>query len=137
MIYYIMIKGTHEQIRIYMRNYMKIRYRKFMDKIIEYLGGKCVWCNSTKELQIDHKDKTTKLFNISTGIQKFSKEKIWKEVEKCQLLCRKCHRKKSVLSGDVQEAKHGNYTMRFRRNCHCDLCTEYCRKRKHGSHPIG
>ena len=39
-------------------------YRSKMEKIFEYLGGKCVKCGSSNNLQIDHTDHLTKSFSI-------------------------------------------------------------------------
>jgi len=62
--------------------------------LIEKLGGKCVECGITEALEFDHIDPSTKLFNIAAGYNK-PKEILLAEVEKCQLLCNKCHIEKS------------------------------------------
>ena len=62
--------------------------------LIEKLGGKCVECGCTKELEFDHIDPSTKSFNIAAGYTK-PKEVLLSEVAKCQLLCNKCHIEKS------------------------------------------
>ena len=121
-------KATKFQLS-YMRQYYKRRYKWMMVKIIRYLGGKCVRCGATTHLQIDHKDRHTKEFNVTTGIYKRSKKALWAEVKKCQLLCATCHREKGIESGDVLKAKHGGYSMYARRGCRCDLCVEYNRSR--------
>lgn len=49
-------------------------------------------------MQFDHIDHTTK--EISVGkLLSFSKQRIEKELEKCQLLCRRCHNRKTTLEG--------------------------------------
>lgn len=49
----------------YMRNYMRARYHARRTAGIEKLGGKCVDCSSVEELEFDHVDRSTKVFNIS------------------------------------------------------------------------
>ena len=108
------------------REYHNNRHKKVMKLIIQHLGGKCVNCGSVENLQIDHIDRTTKLFNVSTGVQNYSMEKVWTEVRKCQLLCKICHRQKGIKVGDIVESKHGSYSMYDRRShgCRCIICKE-------------
>lgn len=111
-------------LKAYMRRYQQRRYRLITAQIIKKLGGKCAMCGSRFFLQTDHIDRNTKKFNISTGIYKRSKEDLWNEVAKCQLLCRSCHRKKGILEGDVIEAGHGSFSMYARKKCRCVLCVK-------------
>lgn len=114
--------SVRDNLRVYMRRYIKAHYRKAMDEIINFLGGQCVRCGSEKNLQLDHIDRKTKKFNISTGVRRYSRAVVWKEVKKCQLLCKSCHRKKGVEAGDILETKHGSITMYSRYKCRCELC---------------
>ena len=125
------VRDSHDSLRAYMRNYINARYRRIMDEIIQYLGGKCSRCDSKERLQTDHKDRTTKLFNISTGIQNVSKKKLWEEIEKCQLLCKSCHWEKGIEMGDIKQSTHGSPGMydKRRHNCKCDICKEGNNKR--------
>ena len=62
------------------------------------LGGKCVDCGTTENLQFDHKDPSKKSFNISCVLS----ERTFKELEKCELRCGDCHLEKTkndYLSG--------------------------------------
>jgi hypothetical protein len=78
-------------------------------------------CENTENLHTDHINKKTKLFNISTGIQNFSKKKLWKEIKKCQLLCNKCHK---IKSAKERLAEHGTKSRYKSRSfpCRCVLC---------------
>lgn len=51
-----------------------------------------------------------------------SKEKFLKELNKCQLLCKACHMKKTLkeIQKPITHGKIGSYT---RRKCRCKLCT--------------
>ena len=60
------------------------------EKLIAILGGKCVKCESTKNLQFDHINPKTKLFEINQKLR-YKFEYLLKEVTKCQLLCISCH----------------------------------------------
>lgn len=60
---------------------------------LELLGGKCAHCGSTQNLEIDHKNKEEKSFAVSRPA---NDEVFKKELEKCQLLCSVCHRRKST-----------------------------------------
>lgn len=83
-----------------MREYMLRRYYDRKAQAHERLGGECVRCGATSDLQMDHIDRSTKSFEISK-LWSVSKARYDAEVAKCQLLCRPCHRKKSLEAGVV------------------------------------
>jgi hypothetical protein len=74
--------------------------------LLEHLGGKCVGCGITENLQFDHIDRTQKLFCISNKLD-YSFEKLLPEVEKCQLLCHQCHELKSLINHDKDKLAEG------------------------------
>ena len=59
--------------------------------MIEMLGGKCVDCGTTENLQFDHIDPSKKSFNISCVLS----ERMLTELEKCELRCGDCHLEKT------------------------------------------
>ena len=62
-------------------------------KAIAYLGGRCVNCGSTNDLQFDHREPGTRRFSITERIGgRWST--IEAELVKCQLLCFECHARK-------------------------------------------
>jgi hypothetical protein len=77
---------------MYFDNKLPMNY--FREILLEKLGGKCVQCGSTKALEFDHIDPSTKSFNISAGYNK-PKDVLEKELAKCQILCNKCHIEKT------------------------------------------
>lgn len=102
----------------YRKNYSKKHYEKYKSEyiarakirneklkaerqkqIIEYLLDKsCEQCGESdiRVLDFDHKDPRDKKFNISKAInQGIEWELILKEIEKCQILCANCHRKRT------------------------------------------
>lgn len=105
--------GTNE----YHREYNKQRYHERIALAHKILGGKCIKCNSTEKLQIDHKDPNKKSFEITT-ITRLSMKRFLKELEKCQLLCKNDHERKTAIEKSVE---HGG-GISGQRNCPCSLC---------------
>jgi hypothetical protein len=99
--------------------YMKKSYYSRKAKLIDLLGGKCVVCGSTNDLQFDHKDPSTKVDTI-TNILSYKLETIYAELKKCQLLCVGCHTEKNKI--DNGEAKHGTISMYRHHRCRCEPC---------------
>lgn len=103
-------------------------YISKIKKIHDYLGGKCVSCGSTENLQIDHIDHTSKLFSIANHWGR-SWEFLKPEIAKCQLLCKDCHLIKSKEEGSLAKGwtnqpkyKHGTVRMYSHYKCRCDEC---------------
>ncbi len=59
------------------------------------LGGKCVWCGTTENLEFDHIDDSKKEHNVGNAVRN-TREVFWNEVSKCQLLCVSCHNKRTT-----------------------------------------
>lgn len=70
--------------------YLTERRAKRRQMLKDHIGGKCVKCGTTKDLQFNHKNPAEKQFTISEIIYK-NIEFVLKEVEKCELLCKECH----------------------------------------------
>ena len=90
------------------RKRSRIRYYENRRQCIDKLGGKCVECGVTEDLQFDHINPLEKSFAISETLHfspKMKKEvKFDEELNKCQLLCPTCHMKKTKndwLSGNL------------------------------------
>lgn len=63
------------------------------EKVRKYLGGKCKYCGYDKHLvalDIHHTDPSKKDPNFSS-MRGWSWERIKKELEHCELVCRNCH----------------------------------------------
>jgi len=82
------------------------RKRKHRQYLIEMLGGKCLGCGTTKNLQFDHIDRTQKSFCISSSLAS-KLEKIVEEAKKCQLLCETCHQHKTLVNHDCNNLAVG------------------------------
>jgi hypothetical protein len=84
---------TGEKKREYARKWMANRRSEyFKDK-------KCVECGSTEHLELDHIDPETK---ENHAIWSWSEERRNKELKKCQVLCKKCHREKSNKENKIR-----------------------------------
>lgn len=104
-----------------MREYIRNRYHRLRTEWIEKLGGKCVHCESTENLNFDHIIASEKEYDISRILSTHSKTKIIAEMAKCQLLCFECHVVKSVEMEDIHVVSHGG-GLTGKKNCYCDLC---------------
>lgn len=83
----------------YMAEYMARRYHVRRADAMERLGGVCVDCGTTEELEFDHAVAADKGFSISK-LWSVSEKKYNAEVEKCVLRCRKHHLEKTIRCGD-------------------------------------
>jgi 5-methylcytosine-specific restriction endonuclease McrA len=72
---------------------------EYREGMLKYLNGKqCVVCNESdpRVLEFDHIDPGDKSFNISQGVKLgYTWDEILLEIQKCQLLCANCHKKKT------------------------------------------
>lgn len=101
----------------YMREYMLCRYHERRAEAIALLGGKCVECGTTENLQFDHIDPKLKTMSVSK-LWSVSKERYLKEIQLCQLLCKTHHIEKTRRERSVE---HGQ-GLTGKRNCRCELC---------------
>ena len=70
-----------------------IFHEKIRREIVNAFGGKCIICGYSKcirALDFHHIDPTTKELNLS--LKGLSRSRVFREAEKCVLLCSNCHR---------------------------------------------
>lgn len=79
-------------LRRYNIDYQKKRYEREKNELIATLGGKCACCGTTNNLQFDHINPEEKSFAITAGLHS---SRLHDEISKCQLLCKRCHLKKT------------------------------------------
>ncbi len=131
------IRESKESYNAYMRKYHLGRYYKLRGEAIASLGGKCVECGIKENLQLDHKNKEDKEIEVSRMLS-VSLKRFWNEVKKCQLLCAKCHSKKTIIESGKKIAKGRHGTISSYRYCRCKLCkeakSEYSKEHKLRSH---
>lgn len=107
-----------EKYNEYMREYQKRKYEQRRSMFISELGGKCVQCDSVENLEFDHISKETKSFNVAKKMANGALATLREEIQKCQLLCQPCHKKKSDAE---EEVGHGE-GLTGKKNCRCELC---------------
>lgn len=82
------------------------RYR-VKKRSVEYLGGKCKecgWFGDISGFDFHHKDPTKKDFSPNgLNLANKSWERAKKELDKCELLCALCHRKKHSVYDQLEE----------------------------------
>jgi len=104
-------------------------YQRRKRRAIEYLGGRCVRCGTRDGLEFDHIDPSTRSFVI-TGRLSGKWTTVQPELDKCQLLCKPCHRAKTVENGETAggwnkraTVEHGTVTT-YTDGCRCEPCRE-------------
>lgn len=100
----------------YHRNYYYLRRQR----LIDYLGGKCVRCGRTDTLEFDHIDRSKKSFDIRDNLT--LNPKVRAELDKCQLLCHDHHLEKTVREHLAAGFAHGTLYGWMKRHCPCDEC---------------
>lgn len=103
------------------KHYDKIRRENRKKDIFNYLGGKCKSCGVGSNLQIDHINPLDKSYNITEKLL-INIDTLKQELNKCQLLCRDCHNKKTNLDYNHNSLIHGTVNMYINGKCRCDLC---------------
>lgn len=98
-------KCSQEQRKSYHGRSQHYRNQK-IDRLKKELGGKCVGCGTTHNLQFDHVDRTQKSFTISANRDKLY-ELLLEEAKKCQLLCKECHKIKTRTNYDNESLLKG------------------------------
>lgn len=115
-----LMTNTKKYMREYMRGYAMNRYYARKEELVCRLGGKCVKCGKTNDLQFDHIDPSSKSFTITSEV--WWRKDLDSEIAKCQLLCRSCHELKSILERGNKVAVGTHGTLSSYRYCRCDVC---------------
>ena len=83
---------------------------------VGWLEGKtCVRCGSTKSLQVDHIDPSTK---VDHKIWSWSDERRTNELAKCQVLCWPCH----IIKTGLERLRPHGTEGRYGHGCRCTEC---------------
>lgn len=99
-------------------DYHREYYKKRRQAIFDYLGGKCVECGTTENLEVDHINREDKSFHVS---QRLSVKNNSAELDKCQLLCTTHHKAKT--SREQSGWTHGTTYGWMRKKCKCEECS--------------
>lgn len=109
------------------KEYLRNRYAQQRQGFIKYLGGLCALCGATENLEIDHIDWRLKSFPVS-GLWPVKKlPLVYRELDKCQLLCRTHHIEKSRNDLSEIRAENGSFTHGtmygwMKVKCKCGIC---------------
>lgn len=104
---------------------MRARYAAQKQEFINYLGDRCVKCGTLYDLTIDHIDPQKKEFTVSRLWARKDLPKVFKELDKCQLLCEDCHVEKTALEQAYEHGwRHGTFYGWMKKKCNCYECQE-------------
>lgn len=106
-----------------MNEYLKKKYATVRAEVVSQLGGQCAKCGSAENLEIDHIDPKQKSFSVGAAML-HKRERLMKEIGKCQLLCEACHIDKTLVDKGFQKGKGLHGTAASYRYCteRCDSC---------------
>jgi hypothetical protein len=82
-------------------------------------NGPCKACGSDKDLQVDHKDRSTK---VDHKVWSWREVRRIAELSKCQVLCKKCHINKTHAERGDRIMVHGTLFRGYQRGCKCLEC---------------
>jgi len=85
--------------RAYMRRWTRQCVARRRAACIQALGGKCVDCGATENLDFDHVDPRDKVNRIAK-LWTAKKSVLWREVKKCELRCKACHARRHARRGE-------------------------------------
>lgn len=112
--------------------YLLRRYHERRAEAVRILGGVCVECGASTDLQIDHRDPADKSFSLGR-MWSVSKDRYLAELEKCQLLCAEHHLAKTLAERGQIPARGTHGTLSSYRYCHCVVCREAMRVYNRGN----
>lgn len=124
---------TEEEKKARHREYQRVWYAKrraefFKDK-------KCTNCGSTENLELDHKNPANKWKH---RIWSYCWKRIKAETKKCQILCRKCHYKKTAEDiRKMRKKAHGTLDGYVKWHCRCEQCMKIGRTLKSEEYTSG
>jgi hypothetical protein len=106
--------------------YLKRRYSEQREWFVSLLGGRCKRCGTQQQLEIDHIDPSKKKIRLGALFTKKTIVAALIElVEKCQLLCERCHAQKSAeeAMAKARRFEHGTVYGWMKAKCDCQICT--------------
>lgn len=98
--------------------------QKWHSRRLQWLreNGPCRCCGSTENLELDHIDRASKARRGDSSLWTWSESRRAEELAKCQVLCRRCHLKKTGAE-NLRPLVHGSYSGYVSHGCRCEACT--------------
>ena len=93
-------------------------YRRRRAEFIAERGDACENCGSSDRLEIDHIERANKTMPATDAFQRRKEIRV-AELAKCQVLCSRCHRDKTVREQTGPD--HGTQNT-YVRGCRCSAC---------------
>ena len=93
--------------------YSKDRSSSYKQDAVDYKGGKCLDCGLIDDpalFDFHHRDATKKDFEIGQAKNKYLTDRVKKELDKCDLLCCMCHRRRHIKIRTETKNKHTHHT---------------------------
>lgn len=105
-----------------LRQYRAKQYEDAKQRMYVYLGGKCSFCGSTdkSKFEIHHVNSSEKSFSLTAWWAR-RWEVLQQELDKCILVCRKCHHQKHTNIN----LQHGTNLMYRHHKCRCNDCRDF------------
>ena len=115
------------------QNVVSWRVRTKM-RLIDYKGGKCLRCGYDKRIpgayDFHHRDPEQKDFGIGGKTKSF--EALKAEVDKCDLLCRRCHAEVHHEIVEKRRIEHGLPHLQVMLTCANENCRKVFTRNKYG-----
>jgi len=93
-------------------------------ELISALGGECIVCGTNERLEFDHIFPEDKSFDISARLD-YSMSNLLRELQKCQLLCRRHNIEKMCTDNGIQAVPlHGRISTYTNHKCRCRKCKD-------------
>lgn len=84
-------RQTNEERRV-LDSKRAARYRREINEYkMSYGCLDCGYCEHPVALHLDHRDPSEKEFTVSEKLHDLSAERIWAEIQKCDVRCANCH----------------------------------------------
>jgi hypothetical protein len=107
---------TVEEQRAYQLGYIKGVRKQWFEE-----NGPCAKCGSWEDLELDHvnrnEKRTHRVWSLSAEARKT-------ELAKCQVLCKDCHKEKT-LAELTKPLVHGTANGYKGKRCRCDACRQW------------
>ena len=97
-------KRTYQKYKYIYRDKKRAQIASVREELKNRFGNRCAKCGATEHLEFHHLIRGSKDFDLANSFS-YGRDKLEKEIDKCILLCRTCHRKLHAAQGDLKGRK--------------------------------